>query len=132
MRSRFALAAVTGVALVALMAGPTANADPATVIDDFGCVITAADSGLSVALFTEESHVVRSASGNVTLTCHFDIPDGLAPAATMRNSGFLCGTQFGVTTNTQSVTAKGGRVLLRLIFWGDIRGWMRGCLRNTS
>ena len=113
MRSRFALAAVTALALVALVAGPTASADPATVIDDFGCVILAADSGLSVALFTEESHSVQSASGNVTLTCHFDIPDGLEPASTMRQSGFLCGTQFGFTTNTQSVTTKGGQVLLR-------------------
>lgn len=86
--------------------------DPATAFDDFGCGIIPADSGLPVFLATQESHVVRAANGNVSLTCHFDIPDGLEPAATMQHSGFLFRTQFGVTTNTRSGTSRGARVLL--------------------
>jgi hypothetical protein len=113
MRPRFALVIVTGLALVALMSGRVAHAEPATVIDDFGCLILAADSGLAVNLVTQESHAVQAANGNVNFTCHFVIPDGQEPASTMHHSGFLCGTQFGFTTDTWSVTTKGGRVLLR-------------------
>ena len=113
MRKRLVLALMTGLAIAALVSGPAAQADPATVIDDIGCFITAADSGLAVGLATTESHAVRSASGNVTLTCHFTIPVANLPTATMRHRGFACATPWGVTTKTLSVTTKGGTVLLR-------------------
>ncbi len=114
MRKRLALALITGLALVVLTTGPAAQADGATVISDFGCGILPADSGLPVFLFTDEkSHSVQSPSGNVTLTCHFTIPEAFLPSATMQHSGFLCSTAFGLTTNTWSVTTKGGTVLLR-------------------
>jgi hypothetical protein len=114
MRRRIALVMVTGLALVALGFGTTAHADPATVVDDFFCQIIPADSGLAVTLTTTEtSHVVETASGNVNFTCHFDIPAGMEPTATMHHEGFGCTTQFGATTDTWSVTTKGGKVLLR-------------------
>lgn len=114
MRRRVALAMVTGLALVAIVSGPTAQADPATVVDDFFCQIIPADSGLAVLLTTTEtSHAVETPSGNVNFICHFDIPAGMEPTGTLHHEGFACGTQFGVTTDTWSVTTKGGKVLLR-------------------
>ncbi len=93
--------------------GQSAHADGATVVRDFTCGILAADSGLDVFLTTDtKSQQVDAASGNVTLTCHFDIPAGEEPALTMRHRGFNCGTFAGVTTNSRSVTTKGGKVLL--------------------
>lgn len=93
--------------------GQSAHADGATVISDFTCGILAADSGLGVFLSTDnKTHQVNAVSGNVTLTCHFDIPAGEEPAQTLRHSGFDCGTLAGSTTNSRSVTTKGGKVLL--------------------
>jgi hypothetical protein len=114
MRRTVALAIVTALALAAIATGTVAHADPATVTDDFFCQILPADSGLSVLLTTtEKTHVVRSGSGNISFTCHFDITAGMEPAETMQHEGFVCSTQYGATTDTWSVTTKGGKVLLR-------------------
>jgi len=93
--------------------GSTTHADGATVIDDVGCALMAADSGLPSDLFTNESLSVATPSGNTTLTCHFDIPAGEEPAKALRNSGFDCGTGLGLTTNSRSVATPGGKALLR-------------------
>lgn len=112
MRNRLALVALACLAAIPVVSG-TAQAEGATVITDFGCTLIPADSGIADPLFTTDSHVVQTPSGNVSLTCHFTIPPELVPASTMQHAGFLCGTQFGVTTNTKSVTTAGGTAMLR-------------------
>lgn len=85
--------------------------DPgATIINEFGCLLLAADSGLDVTLFTDETtHAVNTPSGNSLLKCHFDIPAGHEPKKAIVKEGFSCGTFLGSTTNSQSVCAPGGK-----------------------
>jgi hypothetical protein len=92
--------------------GGSARADAATVIDGLGCTLLAADSGLPSTLFTDESHSVATSSGNTTLTCRFDIPDGEEPDKALKNTGFLCGTFLGITTDSQSIATPGGNATL--------------------
>ena len=95
------------------LGGPgVALADGATVINDFECVLLAADSGLGSTLFTNESHSVETLSGNTVLKCKFDIPAGFEPANAIVNEGFLCGTLLGLTTNSKSVASPGGNATL--------------------
>ena len=91
------------------------RAESATVIKDFGCRIIPPDSGLPETLFTIDKTVdVQSDSGNVTLTCRFQIPDHLMPIpATMQHGGFLCSTHWGMTHLSHAVTTKGGQVMLK-------------------
>ena len=89
-------------------------ADGATVIDDFGCTIGSSASGLSATLFSSESHSVVTPSGNSTLICHFDVPDALRGEVkgSIHNSGFICNTFGGITTNTKAKTNKNRVVLI--------------------
>ena len=42
-------------------------------------------------LFTEENiHIVVTPSGNITLTCHFDIPEGFEPSRPILTAGSSC------------------------------------------
>jgi hypothetical protein len=112
-------ALLTGVMLTALAAitpiAQAADPDPgATVINEFGCVLQARDSGLKVTLFTNETtHAVITPSGNSLLQCHFEIPVGFAPDKAIVHEGFLCGTFKGITTNSESVATPGGTATLR-------------------
>ena len=85
----------------------------ATIIKGFECLIVPADSGLPILLFSSNvTHEIDTSSGNTILQCHFDIPEGLQPRRTLHHQGFLCGTLFGETTDSRSVTTRGGKVLL--------------------
>jgi hypothetical protein len=85
----------------------------ATVIKRFECVIIPEDSGIPVVLFTDDkAHEVDTPSGTSVLKCQFDIPKGFETASTLHHEDFLCATFLGLTTNTRSVTTKGGKVLL--------------------
>jgi hypothetical protein len=85
----------------------------ATVINHFECLIVPQDSGLPILLFSDKvTHEVDTASGNSILQCHFHIPEGFVPSQTLHHQGFLCGTFLGETTNSRSITTKGGQVLL--------------------
>jgi hypothetical protein len=116
MRTPTSCLALIGAAALSLCFSSAAFADEhlgATVIKEFGCQIAPADSGLSAFLFTTETHIVNTPSGNTTLVCHFDVPEELQDEVqkAMKHEGFGCGTQFGVTFDTFAVTNK-NRVLL--------------------
>jgi hypothetical protein len=84
------------------------------VIEEFGCALTAGDSGLLVDLFTDDTtHAVVTPSGNSLLQCHFDIPEGFEPDRTIKNNGFGCSTFLGVTNDSQSIATPGGKAHLR-------------------
>lgn len=89
-----------------------ARAEGATVIDEFGCALLGASSGLGINLFTTVSHEVITPSGNTVLKCHFDIPDGYEPDKAINNKGFLCNTFLGVTTDSKSTVTPGGEAVL--------------------
>jgi len=89
-----------------------AKAQGATVIMDFGCLIVPADWGGPGILFSLKSQAVETPSGNSKLTCQFDIPAGLEPATAQLFSGFVCGTTFGLTTESSSTVTPGGKVRL--------------------
>ena len=103
---------LVAVGIIVLALPVPAVADGATVINDFGCTLTAADAGLSAALHTTESHAVVTPSGNTQLTCHFDVPPAIAPSGTLHHEGFLCGTQGGFTRDSRSVTNKNEALLV--------------------
>jgi hypothetical protein len=89
-----------------ILAAPSAFGQ-ATEYTAFGCIIIPADwgTGSGPLLFTTNSKSVQSDSGNVNFLCDFTIP---APAnvggPAVIKKGFLCGTQFGFTNDTRSVT----------------------------
>ena len=104
--------AALGVAGFMLFAAGSASADGATVIDEFGCSLLAADSGLGANLFTDDSHAVVTPSGNTLLSCSFEIPDGLEPSRALKNDGFLCSTFLGATNDSMVVSTPGGNARL--------------------
>lgn len=62
-------------------------------------------------LTTTDSHQVKR--GNwVTVTCHFDIPEGLEPAKATRAYGVECTIPgYGPTTDTRMSASPGGRAV---------------------
>ena len=89
-----------------LAASAVAQADdPATVIDEFGCGLLAADSGLPVNLFTTDTHSVANHAGNSVLKCHFLFDPVLCPSErAIITKGFVCGTFLGATTISRTTT----------------------------
>jgi hypothetical protein len=92
------------------------QAEPAVVVDDFGCggFVPNPDTedGFPPLAFlsTTESHAVLTKSGVNILTCHFDHLVDLPYATGAR--GFLCGTVFGVTDDTKMIATPGGKATL--------------------
>jgi hypothetical protein len=77
----------------------------ASVIDEFGCVVISADSGLPVDLITEVSHFVENSAGNVNMWCDFVFDPALCPSdKAMKHKGFPCGTLAGLATKTMATT----------------------------
>jgi len=111
------IAFIIAASLALTIGTPSAQArSGATVIKGFECLIVPTDSGLPILLFsTKVTHEVDTASGNSILQCHFDIPKRFIPSQTLHHQGFLCGTLLGLTTESRSVTTKGGKVLLTCI-----------------
>jgi hypothetical protein len=104
-------------ALVSVMPATAAFAqpNPAVVINGEGCngFVPTADGDFGPGLFTPDGlHAVLTPSGNQKLTCQFDIPEGAEPARATRASGFLCGTNFGFTSDTRMVATPGGQATL--------------------
>lgn len=85
----------------------------ATVITDVECQIIPPDWGGPMTLFTTDVHIVKTPSGNVKATCHFDIPEGNEPSKAKKFNGFVCQTGWGATTNSQSVVTPGGNINLQ-------------------
>ena len=77
----------------------------ATVIDDFGCGLLAADSGLPVDLFTSDSHSVTNSPGNSTLKCYFQFDPVLCPdERAIVTKDFFCGTFLGIADKSRTTT----------------------------
>lgn len=87
----------------------------ATTVKEFDCIIIPADSGLPVVLYTKDkTKAVEASSGNVNFTCRFNFDPKQYPITnTIKKEGFICGTQFGMTTQTSAVTTPGGQVTLK-------------------
>lgn len=71
-----------------------------------------ADGHLGADLSTTDSQLVTTKSGNTTLTCHFTIPAGLAPAKQTRASGFLCFVGAASTSDSRMSATPGGSATL--------------------
>ncbi len=120
--NRIVKMAIAGILALTLLLGGTAAAYAAGGGNN-GAKITqlpwarlpAQDSGLGIDLLTyDEAWQVETPSGNVILIAHFDIPEGYAPAKTIKNTGFLVTTwAAGDTYDTQCISTPGGRALLR-------------------
>jgi hypothetical protein len=108
------LAFIIAASLAFSSAAPSVRArSGATVIKRFECVIVPGDSGLPLVLISDKvSHEVDTASGNSILQCHFNIPKDFIPGRTLHHQGFLCATFLGLTTDSRSVTTRGGKVVL--------------------
>jgi hypothetical protein len=77
----------------------------ATVVDDFGCGLLAADSGLPVDLFTYDSHSVVNSAGNTTLKCYFPFDPVLCPSdRAIVTKDFTCGTFLGFADKSRTTT----------------------------
>jgi hypothetical protein len=93
----------------------------ALIIKDNICWVQASDSGLPVGLTTYDSHTVRSSRGNVTLSCHFEIPEEYIPAETIITRGFNCcigldDNSSVCTENSMTVASDDGDALLKCKF----------------
>lgn len=108
---------------ILMLGASVVYADPAAIIDDFGCGTFVLDENgdtLGWVSTDTESHKVITGSGVAILTCHFDHAFDL-PYAT-GSQGFLCGisTSSGVvvTSDTKNLATPGGRVTLVCKFNG--------------
>ena len=97
---------------VLLLAASTAFAEPATVINDFGCggFVPDVDGVTEDFISTTETHSVVTDKGVTILTCHFDhdIDLPMAYGAT----GFLCGTFLGLTDDSKMLATPGGKAIM--------------------
>ena len=85
-----------------------AENNAAAIIDEFGCSLLEADGGPG---FTTTSMQVTTHGETTVLKCWFDdVPNDTGKAKV--NSGFLCSTFEGLTTDTHSVVSKSGNAVL--------------------
>ena len=96
------------------MSEPAAAQDGATVNKNLGCggFIPTAGGGVGELIYTSESVVVVKGYGTTSLSCHFDIPLGMAPESTTRAAGFPCYTWLGLTYDTRMQASSGGNATL--------------------
>ena len=115
------VSAIAGATLLAgSLAAPTvplaAKSDNAAeIVKDGGCFgfVPDGNGGATTGLFNPEgAHAVSTKSGNVTLVCQFDIPEGFEPAKAVKATGFLCGTYFGLTNDSWVLATPGGKATL--------------------
>lgn len=101
---------------VFLLATSTVYADPAVVIDEFGCAAYVPDSAPLVLLTTNESHKVITSKDTRIITCHFNHELELTHAISDR--GFVCGIKneegedLLLTEDSMMLVAPGGRATL--------------------
>jgi hypothetical protein len=119
-------AAIAGIATLAAAAlgGIALAADPPTAAlvhhggDRPGvtCAVAGSITGgpqLNTYDFTEVTN-----SQGYNLTCHFQYPVGTAPVETFEivNGPLICGTPFGIATQTHFVATRSGRAMLSCQF----------------
>lgn len=88
----------------------------ADVASGFGCIIGVMD-GFS-AVFATESHATQSNSGNVTMTCRGNLPEGTEPdkAVVQRSEdfpGMQCNAWFALATRWQQTIVPSGEITLK-------------------
>lgn len=109
--------AVLGAAATLATFAPTpafaGSSNAAVITREGGCTgfVPTASGGIGAALISDALQV-QTKSGIVTMTCHFDIPEGFEPARTTRAVGIACGTFAGFTTDARMTASPGGRALL--------------------
>ena len=92
------------------------NPNSAVVITDIGCGILGPNGEF---LSTTDTHAVitNSKNGNIKLTCHGKLPDGVTPPSKTvhwdySSAGIPCGTIIGSTTDWKEVVTPSGNVKL--------------------
>ena len=111
-KGNFGFAYAIGLSAAASFIGTSAFGQT-VFMDDFAC-------GVGVAGLCDASqpgfrtHALETPSGNVVLNCNC-FPTGGKPESTMVFENLLCGTGFGLTTDSHLVWAKGGRASLTCI-----------------
>ena len=115
------VSAITGATLLAAgIAAPLAplaakSENAAEIVKDGACFgfVPDGNGGATTGLFAPEgAHAVTNSSGNTTLVCQFDIPEGFEPAKAVKATGFLCGTYFGITEDSWVLATPGGKATL--------------------
>jgi hypothetical protein len=110
---------IISIALVFCVTAAFAGSENSAVVlkgDDhpYGCFTSQLPG---TPLITQDQiHTVATKSGNTKLVCHFDIPEGYAPAKVVQSYGFGCGiylpTVSVATTDTFFTANPGGKALM--------------------
>jgi hypothetical protein len=106
------LSALLGAAaLLTIMPATPALAGGATITPDGACggFVPNADGSAGAFIIGEISLSNSTKSGNLNITCKFDVPDNLVPSKTRKASGFDCGFPDGsITTDSRMIVTPGG------------------------
>ena len=107
------LMTLAAAAVLAVGFASGANAAAATIINDFGCILIAADGPYGFTVSTTDSHAVvtNNIRGNSVLKCKFKAPPNPLGRA-FNNRGFPCGTFAGGTTKSHVTVSRTGNVTL--------------------
>lgn len=104
------------VASLAAFGASAVNADSANsaeIATDQFCQCATCGNALGTSpLQTFDARAVKTSSGNVTLQCHFDVPQGFAPSKALRPVSTGCGTPFGSANKIDIVISPGGQAKL--------------------
>jgi hypothetical protein len=95
-----------------LMVPSLGLADPATVINDGGCVMFDGDQNLVVVSYDSLAVGTASDNCNSMIQCK---ASGVTPSSTgktVKFTDFVCSTGFGVTTRSQQIVTKSGQASL--------------------
>lgn len=92
-----------------------ARADGAVVIKDGGCTFLDGNGG-SVAASSDQAVLASNPSGNSKLTCRGSVAPSLTSKGAVHwnfsNTGLLCFTNFGATTDWHEVVTPSGQATL--------------------
>jgi hypothetical protein len=115
------------ISLIALAPAYGQNEEAAIVLKDLdhptGCYATSLDPDGDPLFTKTRIHTVANSSGNVKLTCHFDLPKDVHLSRPFKDFGFLCGIylpknknaddfHYVFTTRTSFQANPGGKATL--------------------
>ena len=98
-------------ALIMVLPATPALADGAVITPDGICggFVPNEDGSAGDFLLGEISLSNSTKSGNLNITCKFDVPEELVPPRTRKASNFICGFPDGtITTNSRMIVTSGG------------------------
>lgn len=124
--ARLGILAGTFVFAIALVFAPsTTDANNAAFVipasnNDYLCGVGAGAAGFDIPfLLTDEVQVAATSSSVTKLTCQFDVPEAYRPASAVVNTGWICGTYLGSTTNSRSVASPSGNLTISCFINGS-------------